>query len=87
MLRADTLLLATPVRLGLPSSICRRVLELLDAELSETDEQGRLLTYGKVAVVAFVGHEDGLPGPRGGARRGGHDHGHLGAVPLKGSSR
>ncbi|MGW4942119.1 hypothetical protein ACWEOZ_11075 [Actinoplanes sp. NPDC004185] len=35
------------------------VLERLDAELSETDDQGRLLTYGKVAAVAVVGNEDG----------------------------
>jgi alkylated DNA nucleotide flippase Atl1 len=35
------------------------LLERLDAELSEQDEQGRLLTYGKVAVAAVVGNEDG----------------------------
>ncbi len=35
------------------------VLERLDAELSEKDEQGRLLTYGKVALVGVVGNEDG----------------------------
>jgi hypothetical protein len=35
------------------------VLERLDAELSATDDQGRLLTYGKVAGVAVVGNEDG----------------------------
>ena len=33
--------------------------ERLDAELSESDDQGRLLTYGKVAVVGVVGNEDG----------------------------
>ncbi|WP_239542644.1 hypothetical protein [Micromonospora terminaliae] len=31
----------------------------LDAELSETDAEGRLRTYGKVAGVAVVGNEDG----------------------------
>ncbi|MEV0850691.1 NAD(P)H-dependent oxidoreductase [Streptomyces sp. NPDC049954] len=59
MLAADILLLATPIWLGHPSSLCQRVLERLDAELSESDEQGRLLTYGKVAAVAVVGNEDG----------------------------
>jgi hypothetical protein len=39
--------------------VCQRVLERLDAELSEKDEQGRLLTYGKVALAAVVGNEDG----------------------------
>ena len=45
--------------MGQLSSVGQRVLERLDAELSETDEQGRLLTYGKVAVAAIVGNEDG----------------------------
>ncbi|MFD5814084.1 flavodoxin family protein [Streptomyces sp. NPDC127038] len=59
VLRADILVLATPIWLGHPSSICQRVLERLDAELSETDDQGRMLTYDKVAAVAVVGNEDG----------------------------
>jgi hypothetical protein len=45
--------------MGQHSSIAQRVLERLDAELSETDDQGRLQTFGKVAVVAVVGNEDG----------------------------
>jgi len=40
------------------------LLERLDAELSETDEQGRLSTYGKVAVLGVVGNEDGATSPR-----------------------
>lgn len=56
---ADILVLATPVWMGQPSSVCKLVLERLDAELSEQDDQGRLLTYGKVAAVAVVGNEDG----------------------------
>ncbi|WP_299534537.1 flavodoxin family protein [uncultured Streptomyces sp.] len=59
VLAADILILATPIWLGHPSSICQRVLERLDAELSESDDEGRLLTYGKVAGVAVVGNEDG----------------------------
>lgn len=31
----------------------------MDAFLSETDEAGRMVSYGKVAVVAVVGNEDG----------------------------
>jgi len=56
---ADILVFATPTWLGQHSSVAQRVLERLDAELSETDEQGRLRTYGKVAVAAIVGNEDG----------------------------
>ena len=56
---AGVLVFATPTWVGHPSSIAQRVLERLDAELSETDEQGRPALYGKVAVVAVVGNEDG----------------------------
>lgn len=59
MLDADILVLATPIWLGQPSAVCKMVLERLDAELGETDDEGRLLTYGKVAAVAVVGNEDG----------------------------
>ena len=59
VLAADILVLATPIWMGQPSSVTKRVLERLDAELSEKDDEGRLLTYGKVAVVAVVGNEDG----------------------------
>lgn len=59
VLAADILVLATPTWMGQHSSVCQRVLERLDAELSEKDEAGRLLTYGKVAVVVVVGNEDG----------------------------
>src|SRR3546814_19846954 len=31
----------------------------MDAFLSETDDQGRMPSYSKVAVVAIVGNEDG----------------------------
>ena len=34
-------------------------LERLDAELSESDDEGRLLTFGKVAIIGVVGNEDG----------------------------
>ncbi|MEI7056658.1 NAD(P)H-dependent oxidoreductase [Nocardioides sp. CCNWLW239] len=59
MLAADMLVLVTPIWLGQPSSVCKMVLERLDAELSETDDQGRMLTYGKVAGIGVVGNEDG----------------------------
>ena len=59
ILRADILIIATPIWLGQPSSVAKMVLERLDAELSEKDGQGRLLTFGKVAAVAVVGNEDG----------------------------
>jgi multimeric flavodoxin WrbA len=59
VLAADILVLATPTWMGHPSSVAARVLERLDAELSETDEHGRPLVEGKVAIAAVVGNEDG----------------------------
>ena len=59
LLAADILVLATPIWMGQPASVSKLVLERLDAEVSETDEEGRFLTHGKVAVVAVVGNEDG----------------------------
>jgi multimeric flavodoxin WrbA len=59
MLDSDILVIATPIWLGQPSSVCKVVLERLDAELSETDDEGRMLTYGKVGCLAVVGNEDG----------------------------
>jgi multimeric flavodoxin WrbA len=56
---ADILILATPTWMGHPSSIAHRVLERLDAEISETDDEGRPVLFGKVAVAAVVGNEDG----------------------------
>ena len=59
ILAADILVVSTPIWMGQPAAVCKMVLERLDAELSYKDDQGRLLTYGKVAAVAVVGNEDG----------------------------
>ncbi len=41
-----------------PSSSAQRVLERLDAELSNTDDSGTPALVGKVAIVSVVGNED-----------------------------
>lgn len=56
---ADILIIGTPIWLGQPSSVAKRVLERMDAFLDETDKRGRMPSYGKVPVVAVVGNEDG----------------------------
>jgi multimeric flavodoxin WrbA len=56
---ANILVLATPIWLGQPSSVCKRVLERLDAVFGEIDEHGVFPTFGRIAVVAVVGNEDG----------------------------
>ncbi len=59
ILDSQILLLATPIWLGNPSSIARKVLERLDALLGEQDERGRMVSYDRVGIVATVGNEDG----------------------------
>jgi multimeric flavodoxin WrbA len=56
---ADILIIATPTWLGQPSSIAKRVLERMDALLSETKDDGRPIAYDKVAGVVVTGNEDG----------------------------
>lgn len=62
ILAADILVFGTPIWLGQASSLAKRVLERMDAFLSETDDAGRMPSYGKVAVAAIVGNEDGAHG-------------------------
>lgn len=59
VLAADVLIFATPIWLGQMSSVAKRVVERMDAFLSETDEQGRTPAYGKIALIGVVGNEDG----------------------------
>ena len=55
----DILILGTPVWLGQMSSVGKRVLERMDAFLDEADDEGRMPSYSKVALLAVVGNEDG----------------------------
>jgi multimeric flavodoxin WrbA len=59
VLDADILLISTPTWMGHASSVTQRVLERLDAELSNKDDDGRPVMVGKVAIVSVVGNEDG----------------------------
>lgn len=59
LLAADVLVFATPTWMGHMSSVAQRVLERLDAELAETDDEGRPILAGKVAVTVVLGNEDG----------------------------
>ncbi len=56
---SDILVLITPTWMGHASSIAQRAIERLDAELSQTDDDGRPQVEGKVAIVGVVGNEDG----------------------------
>lgn len=59
VLAADILVFVTPTWMGQHSSVAQRVLERLDAELSETDDSGRPILFDKVAISGVVGNEDG----------------------------
>ena len=59
ILAADILIVGTPIWLGQPCSIAKRLFERMDAFFSEKDEHGRMPTYGKVGAVVVVGNEDG----------------------------
>ena len=59
ILGADILIFGTPIWMGQASSVAKRVTERMDAFLSETDDRSRMPSFGKVALVAVVGNEDG----------------------------
>ncbi|OAN40774.1 flavodoxin family protein [Microbacterium sp. H83] len=59
VLAADILVFVTPTWMGQHSSVAQRVLERLDAELGETDDDGRPILFDKVAIAGVVGNEDG----------------------------
>lgn len=59
IIESDIVVLGTPIWLGQPSSVVKRVLERMDAFLGEADAEGRYPSYGKVGLVAVVGNEDG----------------------------
>ncbi|MEX5637621.1 flavodoxin family protein [Parafrankia sp. FMc2] len=59
LLAAQILVVATPTWVGQPSSIAKRMLERMDAMLSETDGEGRPVAFNRVAGVVVTGNEDG----------------------------
>lgn len=59
ILAADILIFGTPIWMGQPSSVAKRVVERMDAFFSETDDNGRMPSFGKIAVLGIVGNEDG----------------------------
>ena len=61
ILQAEILIIATPTWIGQPSSIAKRVLERMDAMLSETDQQDRPVAFNRVAGFVVTGNEDGAP--------------------------
>jgi multimeric flavodoxin WrbA len=59
VLAAEILIVATPTWIARPSSIAQRMLERMDAMISETDDEERPVAYNRVAGVVVTGNEDG----------------------------
>lgn len=59
ILSSNIPIFATPTWLGQPSSVAKRVLELMDAMLSEKDDSGVPVAYNRVAGCVVTGNEDG----------------------------
>nr|WP_062336624.1 NAD(P)H-dependent oxidoreductase [Herbidospora sakaeratensis] len=59
VLESEIVVIATPTWVGHPSSVAQRVIERMDAMISETDDEGRPVAYNRVAGVVNTGNEDG----------------------------
>lgn len=59
LLDAEILVVVSPTWLGRPSSVAQRMLERMDAMLSETSPDGTPVAYNRVAGVVVTGNEDG----------------------------
>ncbi len=59
ILDADIVILATPTWVGQASSVLQRALERMDSMISQTDDDGVPVAYGKVAGIVVTGNEDG----------------------------
>jgi multimeric flavodoxin WrbA len=59
IMAAEILIVATPTWIARPSSIAQRMLERMDAMISETDDEERPVAYNRVAGVVVTGNEDG----------------------------
>lgn len=57
---AEVLIVATPTWIGQPSSVAKRVIERMDAMISETADDGETpIAYNRVCGVVVTGNEDG----------------------------
>jgi multimeric flavodoxin WrbA len=59
ILGAEILIIASPTWVGRLSSIAQRVIERMDAFITETDDQDRPVAFNHVAGFVSTGNEDG----------------------------
>lgn len=60
IMAADILVLASPIWLGVKSSVCTQVIERLYSNSSEKNDAGQYVYYGKVGGCLVTGNEDGV---------------------------
>ncbi len=60
VLKADILVIGTPIWLGEQSSVCRRVIERLYALSGWKNEKGQSVFYGRAGGCIVTGNEDGV---------------------------
>lgn len=59
VMKADILIIGTPIWIGEKSSVAKLVIERLSASSGEANEEGQAIYYNKVAGVVITGNEDG----------------------------
>ena len=59
IVRADILVIGSPIWLGERSSVCSRLIERLYAHAGDVGENGQYVYYGKVGGCLVTGNEDG----------------------------
>ncbi len=60
IIKADILILGTPIWLGEKSSVAQKLIERLYAMSAETNAKGQYIYYGKVGGCIITGNEDGI---------------------------
>lgn len=60
VLKADILIIGTPIWLGEKSSVCQSLVERLYGHSGETNEKGQYIFYGKTGGCFVTGNEDGI---------------------------
>ena len=60
IMKADILVIGTPIWLGVKSSVATQVIERMYAYGGETNDKGQYLYYGKAGGCIITGNEDGV---------------------------
>lgn len=60
IIKADILIIGTPIWLGEKSSVAQKLIERLYAMSGKTNDKGQYLFYGKVGGCLITGNEDGV---------------------------